>query len=96
MNLIKTEKRCRMGANALNDHMRIHCEGPTIEDYVPDAAIDLYIVESPGGGWRHIHGHHPPNRTKVKSAEADAARPIVIDAESSDQIPGSSGGDMSD
>ena len=74
-----------MGADTLSNHMRIHCDGPSLSDFNADAAIDAYVLESPGGGWRHIHGH----KQRVMKARKASSSVIVIDEDSSSANDGS-------
>lgn len=55
MNLIKTSLRNSLNQKSLQMLMNISANGPELEDFNPDTAINCWL--SAGAGGRHIHGH---------------------------------------
>ena len=62
MKLIKSNRRCRLQQGTLDNLMRIHCDGPELQEYDPDPAINAWLTRTTG--WRHIHGHRIPTRKR--------------------------------
>ena len=55
MNNIIRPERTRLGKDSMNDLLEIQINGPELEDFCEDAALEHWNEK--GKGYRHINGH---------------------------------------
>ena len=55
MNNIIGPERTRLGKDSMNDLLEIQINGPELEDFCEDAALQQ--LNEKGKGYRHINGH---------------------------------------
>ncbi|XP_062506352.1 zinc finger protein 862-like [Corticium candelabrum] len=67
MKLIKSNRRCRLQQATLDNLMRVHCDGPELEQFAPDNVISAWLMRTPGS--RHIHGHHTSRKRKFSELD---------------------------
>ena len=60
MKIIKNKFRSSMENESLNDLMMINMNGPTLKDFNPSNAVDLWYFNSKTN--RHVHGHCKPDQ----------------------------------
>ena len=57
MNIIKRSDRTKLRNDSLNNCMEIKINGPELDDFIADAAINHWLTANGGKVSRHLNGH---------------------------------------
>ena len=77
MKIVKTDRRCSLNNDTLDDLLTLNTNKVPIQDFNPGAAIDL---------WWKAKTRRPCQQQSKKYASQDAARPNQSDVESREEV----------
>ena len=71
LKIIKNERRTNLSLSTLNDLLEVNAEGPTLSNFSPDSAIDLWWTDCFSG--RRVNQKHRKEYRKQKQRSTSAA-----------------------